>query len=197
MAESLRVRPATAADAAETAACQLTCYRAAYAHILPAERLQSPTLKKEFLEGRRQRYSTAPAIHLVLEGPDGSGGRAVLGFSDAGPLRPYPTLRPQVAAATEAAATLELWTLYVHPGLRGHGGGPLLFAGAVEALGQRHPDSPRLVVLTFEANAPARRRYERLGGRLFGTLYGYELWGRDYRVACYEWLPAAAAQRRT
>ncbi|MHB8418827.1 MAG: GNAT family N-acetyltransferase [Myxococcales bacterium] len=93
-------------------------------------------------------------------------------------------------------ATAELWALYVHPRLRDRGAGRRLFSAAVAAADQRYPGSRRLVVLTFEANAPARRFYESFGGRLFGILQGYEMWGREYPVACYEWTPAAAIQLR-
>ena len=189
MPPPLLVRPATPADASAAAACQLEAWRAAYAQIVPAELLQSPALGEDMLRRRLHLYAGPPAVHLVLEAREGSqGGRAVLGFCDAGPLRAYPALRPQVAPPAEVGSTLELWTLYVHPRLRGQGGGKALLAAAAGAASRRFPAcNERTVVLTFEANAPARRFYEARGGRLRGILDGYGLWGRAYRVACYGW----------
>jgi GNAT superfamily N-acetyltransferase len=189
------VRPATLADAAAAASCQAAAFRLAYANILPAERLRSPALDDELLEKRRARYAEQPGVQLVLEAPlEPGGGHAVLAFCDAGPLRPYPGLRPQVAQPEAAGATLELWALYAHPQLRGQGAGQKLFGATAAAALRRFPECrQRLIVLTFEGNAPARRLYERLGGQLFGVLDGYELWERVYRVACYEWVPASAA----
>lgn len=163
------------------ALCNVETLRVAFAHIMPASWLHAPATHEmylakwtEFLAPRDEPN----AAHFLAERGD-----QVIGVCHAGPLRVYVGLETM-----ERATTLELWTLYVLPEAQGTGLARTLFFEVVRKAFEMFPNcGEKLVVLTFEDNAQARRFYEKLGGRLWGILPTYEIGGGNYRVATYEW----------
>ena len=143
----MRIRPAIPADAAALARVHVAAWRAAYRGILPDDVLAGLSVAS-FEERWHRSLASETRVNLVAE-------RAgdVIGFVAFGP--------PRVEGDGEAET--EVYGLYVAPSEWGAGAGRALWLGAAAALRERGDRSVLLWV--FEANARARRFYERAGFR--------------------------------
>jgi GNAT superfamily N-acetyltransferase len=162
------VRPATLADAREIARVHVETWRAAYAHVFPAE----------FLAGLSIDDRAALAEHLLTERSETIlvaevEGR-VVGFASGGPSRDD----------DPGAAPGEVYAIYVEPAAWGRGAGRLLLQRLEEALLGSGFDDATLWVL--EDNPRARRFYEAAGwefdgGREMFSRGGVDAWEIRYR----------------
>ena len=159
---TLRIRPATRADADAIAALHLASYRAAYEGLLPAEVLSSLRA-----EDRRRRW------HVSLNDPQrrtliaqaGDGAPAVIGFAEVGPSRDDDA----------GAGTGELMALHVMQSRWRQGSGRALHDTAVTTLATLGFQVATLWVLT--GNSRARAFYEAMGWSDDGTARVHLAWG--------------------
>lgn len=171
MRERADVRKAVVADADAVGRLHMAVWQAAYAGQLPAEFLSS--LREEtWIERRREalRAPRAGVATLVLEI-----GRELVGFSASGPSRD---------ADDDAAATGEIYAIYLYPRVWGRGLGRLLLERSVSAIAAPGRASTTLWVLA--SNERARRFYEAAefvpdGGRKPLRIGGVELPEIRYR----------------
>lgn len=143
---AISIRAARLEDAAAGAACHISCWREAYAGIVPADVLAERT---DDLADRTERWR-----HIIADfGPRwlavGDGGE-VVGFSAAGPGRD-----------DDIDVELELYAIYVRAGHYGTGVADRLLAAAIG-------DEPAYLWV-FEANLRARGFYQRHGFRADGA----------------------------
>lgn len=141
------VREAKAFDAPAVARVHVESSRAAHAGLLPAETLAA------FTFGRRL---ATWAETLAAEG----GGEFVYVAEEAGRVVGFASGGPGRAADPEYDG--ELYAVYVLPASQRRGAGRLLTLAVAERLAREGRRAMLLWVL--EANAPARRFYESLGG---------------------------------
>lgn len=141
------VFPAGPADAAELAQVHVSAWRETYRGLLPdayLARMSEPAHARRF--GRR----------LLQPGPDDvtlavADRRGLVGYAEAGPSR------------RRAPGEAEVATLYLLRSAQGLGLGRTLLGSTARALASRGARS--LVISVLRDNIPARRFYERLGGR--------------------------------
>ncbi len=135
----IRVRPATLADAAALASCQLDCWRETYPGMVDSGLLDAALAD---VDGRGARWrSVLLGDHGTLLAEDD--GR-VVGFVSTGPARD-----------ADRSASLELYALYVRRSHQGRGiGHRLLAAGVGDAASS---------LWVFRDNHPARAFYARHG----------------------------------
>lgn len=143
--DRLRVRDATAEDAAEIAAIQVAGWKAAYRGIMPDKVLDGLDLTD-----RTRRWGEILARgqvrHLVVEDD-----RRLTGFAGYGPTR-----------GTDASVVAwELYSFYIDPAEWGKGYGRALWRGVEERLSAG--GCLEVALWVFEANHRARTFYERLG----------------------------------
>jgi ribosomal protein S18 acetylase RimI-like enzyme len=132
--------------------------------------------------------STTTTIRLSLS--DSTPLRLV-GHCDIGPIVEYPFLSPLPShlPLTHSTPSLEIYSLYVHPTLQRTGCAQRLFLTAArEGMRKFAHYAQRMVVVTFEVNYPARRFYEKLGGKIYTILEGYPTDGKLWNAIVYEWL---------
>ncbi|HKW72804.1 MAG TPA: GNAT family N-acetyltransferase [Candidatus Dormibacteraeota bacterium] len=140
------VRVATRADATAIAHVHVATWRSAYRDVLPADFLTS--LSESQYEERWTRTLGDPATRIyVAESASG-----IVGFASAGPER-----------AGETGFAGELYAIYVLQEAQGHGHGRRLVSAAVGGL--RELGLADMIVWVLRDNAPARKFYERLGGK--------------------------------
>ena len=153
-AETLNVRAAAVADAAQIAHVHVTSWRAAYRDLLPDRYLaRLATDERERMWRRRIEAIRPDEAVLVAERGD-----TVVGFSSAGPTRDRDA---------DARSVGEVYAVYLVPEEWGRGIGRLLLERAVAALVDAGFTHAGLWVL--EANTHARRFYEHLGWRADGA----------------------------
>jgi GNAT superfamily N-acetyltransferase len=111
---------------------------------------------------------------LVVEDPDD--GR-VCGFACVGDVRPTGPNRPI------AAGVGELWAINLEPEAWGRGIGRPLLSGAVDAIRAR--GCTEAVLWVLEANARARRFYEREGWTADGAVKAERFGAREVREVRY------------
>lgn len=143
----MKIRQATPDDCAALARVQVDSYRTAYAGIFPQEVLDGFTYDEQEQDWRDLLASDTKDILLVAEVGGGIAGYA-LG-------RPGPT--------GIAAYDSELVAVHVRREFQGQGAGSRLVAAVAQAL---EAQGCRSLMLWVLADNPARRFYERLGGRL-------------------------------
>ncbi|MGD0083927.1 MAG: GNAT family N-acetyltransferase [Acidimicrobiales bacterium] len=158
------VRDAEVGDADEIAEAHVRAWQIAYRGIMPDRYLDELS---EDMAGQRQRrrvHLAAPdnprVFNLVAE-RDGT----VVGWLAAGPCRDEDHHETQA----------EVWAVYVHPDAWRTGAGGALMTAATERLAAQGYTEASLWV--FEANARARRFYERYGWRTDGATEIYERGG--------------------
>ncbi|MBZ2198573.1 GNAT family N-acetyltransferase [Ruania sp. N2-46] len=164
------VRLATAADVPGIAEVHVRAWQRAYAGIVPADHLDSldvsvraQQLSRRF--GPDAVSGTVPT--LVATGSDDTDG-AVLGFVNAGPYR-------EDDVPADGPCWGEIYAIYVHPDHWSRGVGRALFDAALATL-----DADRTIVLwVLEANANARRFYERMGFTPDGATSVFEVAGTE------------------
>jgi ribosomal protein S18 acetylase RimI-like enzyme len=175
------IRHATPADGPGIAYVRVTTWRDAYRGIIPQAYLDSMNIPTESVRWSEGLAHAAPQrCYFVAE----MEGAQVPGYPDAPPVVGYVMAGPNREEDSEYGA--ELYAIYVLPEYHGQGLGRALFTTAAEWLvGQGHSS---MIVYVLKDNAPSRRFYEAMGGRLAreqlietgGTMlpevgYGYEL----------------------
>jgi GNAT superfamily N-acetyltransferase len=135
------VRRATADDARAIAEVQVATWRDAYAHLFPAQVLESLSVDEREQMWRQFTASDSMAV-FVAEGE-----RGIVGFANVGESRDLP-------------GEGELYAIYVHPDDWSSGAGPALMRVARDWLDRRFSSA---VLWVFEDNPRARRFYEREG----------------------------------
>lgn len=174
-----RIRIAEPDDAGGIAGVHVASWRSAYAGILPPAMLAGLS-EESRATWRRQSLATSRAGHFVATAPDGAaGGECVVGFCDAGPNR---DAAPQHAG--------EVWAIYLLADAQRQGIGRALFGAARDWLSAQALRS--VCVWVLEANQPARRFYERLGGHPAGSRT-ITIAGHAYPEVAYGWPDPAAA----
>jgi ribosomal protein S18 acetylase RimI-like enzyme len=169
----LSVRAAGPADAAAIARVHVETWRAAYRGIVADEYLDALSVAV-----RQERWAailSAPETDCcnfvaLVEGGE------VAGFASGGPQR----------GDVEGYAG-ELYAVYVVPAAQGRGLGRMLTAAVAAALRARGMDSMLVRVLALN---PARRFYERLGGRPGGESET-KIGDRTLRSVAYGWSDTA------
>lgn len=148
------IREATAIDAESIARVRVASWRAAYRGLIDDAYLDALSV-----DAGRDRYlrhfdpaPTAGFSRIVAD----EDGRAV-GFATAGVARGS---RELPASPRQG----EVWMIYLLPSAQGHGLGTRLMRSMARGLDRRGLGS--MVVWALAGNLPARRFYQRLGGRL-------------------------------
>ena len=146
------IRRAAATDALAIADVKSESWRASYREFVPQSVLDSMNAENVRRNWLGVRESELVDCGLVLDA-----GTALLGFSLFG-------------AAIDATHgfTGQLYEIYLRPSALGQGFGAALFREAANLLCDAGHDT--MIVWVFEANAIARRFYERLGGELIANV---------------------------
>jgi ribosomal protein S18 acetylase RimI-like enzyme len=167
----VRIRPASAADGPPIARIRAETWRAAYDGLIPAKTLAERTSPEAVETEAHWRSSHSMDGVLVAEAPDGgdlNGDEAdgLVGFAAFGPERDkdYEPGLPQEDATEHGRA--ELYAIYVVPKHWASGAGRALMDGVLTLVAASGYTDISLWVL--EANARARRFYEKAGFRLTG-----------------------------
>ena len=169
MLEVVKIRHATARDAAEIAAVHNAAWRKAYRGIVPDSHLDSlddSRAARQWVEIFKTEFGSR-YFHLVAEGSDGK----VFGFAGGGPKREGP--EPYSG---------ELYAIYVEPQSQGRGVGRDLF---LESCRQLQRLGHRGLVVWGLRKADNSHFYERLGGRAV-DLQQVDL-GTPLEEVCWAW----------
>lgn len=144
----MELRNATYADCAAIAGIHTASWRDAYAQILKREYLAGPILEDR-LGIWRTRLQNAPRTQLVLIGEQDG---AAVGF-----VSVFAGEDPEWGALID--------NIHVLPGMKRTGLGRKLLSSAAEWLVREFPLQP-LHLWVFEANEPAQRFYDAMGGKV-------------------------------
>ncbi len=156
--ERYALREATIADAAAIADVQVRSWRSSYRGMLPASILEGMDPRSR-VEARRAALSEPGSLHVVAYDTTA---HDVVGFCYAGVARDGRLGRVGDAGRPRG----EIYELYLVDRAKRYGlGRELVGQTLVWARGRRLSE---IVVWVLEQNAPARRFYEALGGRLTG-----------------------------
>jgi L-amino acid N-acyltransferase YncA len=148
------IRPATPEDARAIAEVHVASWRYAYRGLLPDDYLEK--LSVEERAARRLAWFADPTPHSGVLVAEVSG--RIVGSASFGPSRDDDAV----------AGTGEVPAIYVEPAVLGTGVGRELLAASTE--GMRDAGFTRAILWVLEANARARRFYERAGWRWDGTV---------------------------
>ena len=157
----MKIRPATAQDAAALAQIQVNSYRTAYAGLMPADYLARFTLEEQEQDWRNLLAQPTGDVLLVAETDRGE----IAGYAVG---RPGPVEVPALQAGKELLAgayDAEMVSLHVRQTLQKRGIGRALVRSMAQALRSQGCTSLALFVL---AGNPACKFYERLGGQCVG-----------------------------
>jgi ribosomal protein S18 acetylase RimI-like enzyme len=144
------VRPAGAADAEDLARVRISSWRAAYRGIVPDAVLDGFDPAAEVVTWRRRLAAVTDVwtgVAFVAEPPARP---RLVGFVTTGAAR-----------HADEAGLGEVWAIYVDPDAQGQGVGRALMEAGIRDLTMR--GFGEAVLWVFEANAPARAFYARLG----------------------------------
>ena len=155
VADEVRVRRATLADAAGIARVHVQSWHAVYPGILPAAEIERHTLAHRAGMWTRMLQWPAARVFVALAA-DEAGADEVLGFASTGAFRVEPP-------GGEGQGEGELNALYLLPDAQRQGTGRLLFDAGANALREAGFQAMRCWVLRGN---PAIGFYERLGGAL-------------------------------
>lgn len=172
----ISIRDAAEADGPAIEEARRASWRAAYAGLIEQRYIDRATA------GPSAISHTAPWRRTLVAVPDGA--RAVVGYAAFGPersvLTPHPVLAPlpgpssaatgNAPVLTEAGAageTGEVYAIYVVPSYWSTGTGSSLMAAAVAGLAEQRYQ--RAVLWVLDANARARRFYEKAGWHADGA----------------------------
>jgi GNAT superfamily N-acetyltransferase len=149
----MHIREGNAGDARAVAEVHVASWRWAYEGLIPKEFLDGILVEDREEMWREAMASSVPGRGLVVaeEDDDGLVGFAAFGQAD----------------DPEAAGVGEVFAIYVRPEVAGTGVGRDLFAGANDALSRS--GFRRATLWVLEANARARRFYEKAGWAWDGT----------------------------
>jgi ribosomal protein S18 acetylase RimI-like enzyme len=151
------------ADAPAMARVFVDTFRAAHRGQMPDWLLETRTYKtseRGWAETIAELEGQAKPEVCVLVAEDEAG--EIVGVAMAGPAKPWDDDR----AARDPRPTGEVYVLYVDPGRQRRGVGRALVGRVAMFLAGR--GSRRLLIGVLVVNAPARRFYEALGGRVLG-----------------------------
>lgn len=153
------IRSASTADAAQVAGVQRASWWAAYDGIIAREIIDEAVTPDDGARVR-QTFRTRPWQRMIVAVDEPA---AVVGYASFGPEvdvlgTPWP--HPPTKAG-EAGQVGELYALYVHPDWWSTGTGRALMDRALART--RRAAYPEIVLWVLEANARARRFYERAG----------------------------------
>jgi GNAT superfamily N-acetyltransferase len=165
---SATIRRAAVSDALAIADVKSESWRVSYREIVPRSVLDSMNA-----ESVRRNWLGVREAELVDCGLVLDAGTALLGYSLFG-------------AAIDATHgfTGQLYEIYLRPSAVGQGFGAALFKAAGRLLCDAGYDT--MIVWVFEANATARRFYERLGGEQIANVsLVMELGGKKLREVAY------------
>lgn len=143
-----RIRKAVPEDAAFIARVHVDTWRTAYADILPTE----------FLAGLK--YADREAMWSNAVAADRPGANLLVAETEAGEIVGFVFAAPERDGNSDYCG--EIYSIYVLQEHQGKGTGKQLFATAVRLL--REAGYKSLILRVFQANLPARRFYESLGG---------------------------------
>lgn len=168
------VRDARPGDGRRFEQVRIDGWHAAYRGVVHPDLLRDLALDEERVAWRERWLADPPPgeVTLVAE----VGGEVAAGAY----LRPYD------------AGAAELASLYVDPVRRGHGLGSALLEAGFARMGR-----PEQVLWTFEANAPARRFYERHGFRPDGGRQALPILGDPVEVRYRRVSPASPRSTRS
>ena len=169
----MKVRPATAQDAAALARIQVNSYRTAYAGLMPADYLAHFTLEEQEQDWRDLLAEPAGDILLVAE-------------TEGGEIAGYALGRPCPVEVTDTGAyDAELVALHVRRAFQKQGLGRALVRAMAKAL---HGQGCASLVLFVLTGNPACTFYERLGGQWVGEKR-WKMDELDFEVveAAYAW----------
>ncbi len=174
MADGLRIRLATAADAAVVGALHAESWRSAYRGLLPDAALDGDLVaeRQQTWADRLGAGGTRRLTWLLLE-------------DDA------PEAFLSLVLEEDPVHGHLIDNLHVRPHLKSRGHGRLLLAEAAHAAARHDPAQP-LHLLVLDGNWPAARFYERLGARHVETLEDDHLSGTRVRSHRYRWTNAGA-----
>jgi GNAT superfamily N-acetyltransferase len=145
----MELTEATLHDYKDIAALQTESWRSAYRGILPGSYLDGPILKERETHRQTLMFSA------------GGKRRGVFLAKDCGTLLGFVC----VLLDEEPAWGARLDNIHVRPTYKGRGTGRLLFTSAAEWVSMCEPQWP-MHLFVFEANHPARRFYEAMGGKV-------------------------------
>ena len=145
----IELSEATLHDYKDIAALQTESWRIAYRGILPGSYLDGPILKERETHWQNLMFSAGGKRRGVFLAKDCG---ALLGFVC-------------VLLDEEPAWGARLDNIHVRPAYKGRGTGRLLFRSAAKWVSTCEPQWP-MHLFVFEANHPARRFYEALGGKV-------------------------------
>jgi ribosomal protein S18 acetylase RimI-like enzyme len=166
----LHVRPARPEDARRVAEIHLASWQTAFRGLMPDDFLDKQTVE-ECETGWAKTIEEVPGKLLVAVRPDSG----ILGFVCQGPVAGPPRV---------AGYQAQIFGLHVSPEAKRQGIGLQLMRAAFARLSSLR--CRNAYVLTLEGNEPARRFYEKLGGREVARgLVGFG--GRDLVEVAYGW----------
>ena len=145
----IELSEATLRDYKDIAALQTESWRSAYRGMLPVSYLDGPILQERETHWQNLMFSA------------GGKRRGVFLATDCGTLLGFVC----VLLDEEPAWGARLDNIHVRPAHKGRGTGRLLFRSAAEWVSTCEPQWP-MHLIVFEANHPARRFYEALGGKV-------------------------------
>ena len=145
----IELSEATLHDYKDIAALQTESWRSAYRGILPVSYLDGPILKERETHWQNLIFSAGGKRRGVFLAKDCA---TLIGFVC-------------VLLDEEPAWGARLDNIHVRPAHKGRGTGRLLFRSAAEWVSRCEPQWP-MHLFVFEANHPARRFYEALGGKV-------------------------------
>jgi len=145
----IELSEATLNDYKDIAALQTESWRSAYRGLLPGSYLDGPILKERETHWQNLMFSA------------GGKRRGVFLAKDCGTLLGFVC----ILLDEEPAWGARLDNIHVRPAYKGRGTGRLLFRSAAEWVSTCEPQWP-MHLFVFEANHPARRFYEALGGKV-------------------------------
>lgn len=145
---AIELSQGTLRDYQDIAALQTESWRSAYRGILPGSYLDGAILEERETHWQNLMLSAGGKRRGIFLAKDGG---ALLGFAC-------------VLLDEEPAWGARLDNIHVRPAHRGKGTGRLLFRSAAEWVSTCEPLWP-MHLFVFEANHPARRFYEALGGK--------------------------------
>jgi len=177
--DTMTIVEATLADAPAIAALHAASWRSAYRGMLPDAFLDGP------IEGNRLEHWTH---RMSLASPR----RYVLSAVTHGRL--FGCACVFAAADPEWGALLD--NLHVAPDAKGRGIGARLLGGALEWVRATSRDD-RMHLWVFDANEPARRFYDRQGGRVTGARTAEIIPGTQVAELRYAWETVVVDRRST
>lgn len=152
------IRAGTPGDAEAVARVHVRTWQAAYAHVLPSERLAELSVER-----RAAQWREWPPLVAEVDG-------TVVGFVSVGPSR-------------DSDASGELFAIYVDPDHWGTGAGRDLITAGERCLRELgHVDA---ILWVLEDNPRARRFYERAGWHHDGTRRPIEIFGTEVTEVRY------------